>query len=46
MRVFWKELGQAARGEQHRWPLWLPVMLGMGAALYFALPAEPAPAAG
>jgi competence protein ComEC len=31
----------AARSERHRWPLWLPVMLGVGAGIYFALPAEP-----
>ena len=28
--------------EADRWPLWLPVLLGVGAALYFGLPAEPA----
>ena len=39
---FWRRLAGAARGEQHRWPLWLPVLLGVGAALYFGLPAEPA----
>lgn len=27
--------------EQDRWPLWLPVALGAGAAGYFALPVEP-----
>jgi len=27
--------------ERERWPLWLPVALGMGSAAYFALPAEP-----
>ena len=27
--------------ERHRWPLWLPVALGTGTALYFALPFEP-----
>lgn len=37
MLVFW-------RGEQGRWPLWLPVFLGMGAAFYFALSFEPPPA--
>jgi competence protein ComEC len=37
--VFW-------RGEQGRWPLWLPVGLGAGTALYFALPFEPPPAWG
>jgi competence protein ComEC len=28
--------------ERDRWPLWLPVMVGLGAGLYFALPVEPA----
>jgi len=27
--------------ERDRWPLWLPVALGVGAGAYFALPAEP-----
>ena len=31
----------AAFAERHRWPLWLPVMLGFGAALYFACWSEP-----
>src|ERR1700749_5082752 len=31
----------SALAERHRWPLWLAVMLGLGAALYFALPSEP-----
>jgi len=35
-----------AVAERDRWPLWLPVALGAGAGLYFALPAEPAPGAG
>jgi competence protein ComEC len=30
-----------AAAERPRWSLWLPVFLGAGAALYFALPAEP-----
>ena len=29
--------------ERDRWPLWLPVLLGAGSGLYFALPSEPAP---
>ena len=29
--------------ERDRWPLWLPVMLGAGCGLYFALPFEPVP---
>lgn len=28
--------------ERGRWPLWLPVALGLGIAIYFELPAEPA----
>jgi competence protein ComEC len=31
----------AALAERQRWPLWLPVMLGLGSGIYFALPAEP-----
>ncbi|MGE5476727.1 MAG: ComEC/Rec2 family competence protein [Bacteroidales bacterium] len=27
--------------ERDRWPLWLPVFLGAGISLYFAVPAEP-----
>jgi competence protein ComEC len=34
------------RGEEGRWPLWLPVALGAGAATYFALPFEPSAALG
>ena len=36
--MLWKERLAA---ERDRWPLWLPVALGTGAAAYFALPAEP-----
>ena len=35
--VFW-------RGEEGRWPLWLPVALGAGSGLYFAIPTEPSTA--
>jgi competence protein ComEC len=31
----------AALDERERWPLWLPVGLGTGVGLYFALPVEP-----
>ncbi|CAA7627568.1 ComEC/Rec2 family competence protein [Magnetospirillum sp. SS-4] len=34
-------LGQALVAERGRWPLWLPVFLGLGIGLYFAQPAEP-----
>ena len=38
----WREaVRNAASAERHRWPLWLPVFLGAGAGLYFALPFEP-----
>jgi len=30
-----------AVAERARWPLWLPVLLGCGIGLYFALPTEP-----
>ena len=36
-------LRQSALAERHRWPLWLPVALGTGTALYFAAPVEPPP---
>jgi competence protein ComEC len=29
------------QAERERWPLWLPVGLGLGIAIYFALPMEP-----
>ncbi|HKB95462.1 MAG TPA: hypothetical protein VKB94_01360, partial [Rhizomicrobium sp.] len=32
--------------ERDRWPLWLPVALGVGAGGYFALPVEPSAALG
>ncbi|HYE50697.1 MAG TPA: ComEC/Rec2 family competence protein, partial [Azospirillaceae bacterium] len=32
--------------ERERWPLWLPVALGAGISLYFALPEEPPAALG
>ncbi|MGD0192765.1 MAG: ComEC/Rec2 family competence protein [Rhizomicrobium sp.] len=31
----------AARAERERWALWLPVALGAGIGVYFAVPAEP-----
>ena len=40
--VFWLRW----TSERDRWPLWLPVALGAGAALYLALPAEPPHGAG
>ncbi|MBN9545809.1 MAG: ComEC/Rec2 family competence protein [Alphaproteobacteria bacterium] len=39
-------LRRSALEERHRWPLWLPVALGAGMALYFAAPVEPPPWAG
>ena len=37
----WQALGAMAEAERPRWPLWLPVALGAGCALYFAWPYEP-----
>jgi competence protein ComEC len=34
-------LAGAALAERDRWPLWLPVGVGTGIAVYFALPFEP-----
>jgi len=31
----------ALMAERERWPLWLPVLLGGGISIYFALPVEP-----
>ncbi len=48
-RGAWGKLVFLARifaAERDRWPLWLPVFLGTGSALYFALPSEPEPALG
>ena len=39
--VIWTWLQNTALAERHRWPLWLPVALGTGTALYFAAPFEP-----
>ena len=35
-------LAEQARSQAGRWTLWTPVALGVGAAVYFALPREPA----
>src|SRR5579872_7198740 len=37
----WRALLTMAEAERSRWPLWLPVFLGAGTALYFAWPREP-----
>src|ERR1700743_1766005 len=37
----WSRLRGLAIAERHRWPLWLPVALGGGCALYCAWPDEP-----
>ena len=39
-------LARAFLAERERWPLWIPVGLGLGIALYFSLTIEPAPYAG
>jgi len=35
------KLGAELLNERERWPLWLPVAMGTGIAIYFALPIEP-----
>jgi competence protein ComEC len=39
----WRWLRATAIAEGERWTLWLPVALGAGVALYFALSVEPPP---
>lgn len=40
-RAALRSMGAALVGEQDRWVLWTPVILGIGIGLYFALPSEP-----
>ena len=40
-RVWLGAAATAALNERERWPLWLPVALGTGIGIYFALPVEP-----
>lgn len=37
----WSAWLERILAERDRWPLWLPVFLGAGIGLYFALPTEP-----
>ncbi len=46
LRSILRRLADDFAGERERWALWLPVAIGAGVALYFALPTEPAPPAG
>ena len=34
-------INSALLTEQDRWPLWIPVLFGIGVAIYFTLPIEP-----
>ncbi len=36
-------LAERFLSERIRWPLWIPVILGAGIGIYFALPSEPPP---
>jgi len=36
-------LSRSLTAERERWPLWVPVGVGVGVAAYFALPIEPPP---
>jgi competence protein ComEC len=38
-----RRAAELAAEERDRWPLWLPVGLGIGIGTYFSLPAEPPP---
>ena len=40
-RAAWHGLSRSFAAESDRWFLWTPVLMGLGIALYFALPAEP-----
>jgi competence protein ComEC len=42
LRRLVRTVGTAVQTERLRWPLWLPVGIALGVALYFALPVEPA----
>src|SRR6202034_385146 len=42
----WNAVGAALLAERDRWALWLPVALGTGIGVYFALPLEPSRAIG
>src|ERR1700748_2385247 len=41
-RTFIAALGERLLSERERWPLWLPVLMGGGIAIYFMLDQEPA----
>lgn len=41
LKSFFTGLGDSLAAERDRWPLWCPVLLGVGIALYFAWPREP-----
>ena len=41
VRSAFSRLTDALGAEQERWPLWLPVFLGVGIGVYFGLPREP-----
>lgn len=40
-RVFFSKMSDAFIAERDRWPLWFPVLLGLGIGLYFSLSFEP-----
>lgn len=43
LRLLRADLKEILLAERERWPLWVPVLLGVGIGGYFALPIEPAP---
>src|SRR6185312_6914962 len=40
-RTFIAALGERLLSERERWPLWLPVLMGGGIAIFFMLDQEP-----
>jgi competence protein ComEC len=41
MERLWQDANDAFAAERERWVLWLPPLVGIGIAFYFALPVEP-----
>ncbi|MBT8002055.1 MAG: ComEC family competence protein, partial [Rhodospirillales bacterium] len=39
--MIFARISEMALEEQDRWVLWVPVLFGLGIAIYFALPTEP-----
>jgi competence protein ComEC len=46
LRLAWRRFSDRLIAERDRWALWVPVVMGVGVAIYFDLPAEPSAAVG